>query len=300
MPTTVSPDGPPVNPVKAALSRFVVGTGIDRAFFALQRLAHHSSYVRAVNYHAVPQRHAESFRRQLEWYRRVFSPVGLDDLNALFETKTWKKDKPGLIVCFDDGRRDNIDVALPMLDEFGFIGWFFVPVGFIEAPPHDQFAFAKSQRIFHLPQDEKADRLAMTWDEIRELDRRGHVVSCHTWSHCRLNESVSAELQEREIVGAKSKIEQEIGRAVAAFGWVGGEASSFSASAARRIASAGFRYGFMNANAIITPKTNPLQLQRTNVEAVWPLEVVRFQLCGFMDAYSWRKRRRIDLLTRIE
>jgi peptidoglycan/xylan/chitin deacetylase (PgdA/CDA1 family) len=300
MPTVVSPDGPPLNPVKVALSNCVVVTGIDRVLLGLQRFVNRNGHVRAVNYHAVPQWHAESFRRQLEWYRKNFSSVGLDDLDALFATSTWKKDKPGLIVSFDDGRRDNVDVALPLLEEYGFIGWFFIPVGFVEAPPREQFTFAQTQRIFRLPQDEKADRLAMTWDEIRDLDRRGHVVSCHTWTHCRLNESVPGDQQEREIAGAKSKIEQEIGRNVAAFGWVGGEESSFSAAAAHRVADAGFRYGFMNANAVITPKTNPLQLQRTNVEAVWPIEVVRFQLCGLMDAYSWRKRRRVDRLTRTE
>ncbi len=42
----------------------------------------------------------------------------------------------------------------------------------------------------------------------------------------------------------------------------------------------------------------PLQIQRTNLEAAWPLDVVRFQLSGVMDALYAPKRRRVNRLTR--
>jgi len=55
----------------------------------------------------------------------------------------------------------------------------------------------------------------------------------------------------------------------------------------------------MTNNAVITPSTCPLQLQRTNIEAEDPLWLVRFQLSGFMDVFYAGKRRRVNRLTAI-
>jgi peptidoglycan/xylan/chitin deacetylase (PgdA/CDA1 family) len=284
--TTVGDDGPPLHPLKRWLARGLAATGLGR-------LRVGSRFLRAVNYHATPRRHADDFRRHLDWYQRNFCNVSLADLDSFFSTGTWPREKPGLILTFDDGRLDNHEVALPLIEEAGFVGWFFIPIGFVETPPADQFAFAQTHRIFHFPSDAAAARLAMNWEEIRDLDRRGHVVCAHTWTHRRLGASASAEILDREIRGAKEKLDAEVGRSTACFGWVGGEVESCSLAAGRMIASSGYRYAFENANAVVTPKTDPFRIQRTNIEACWPLDVVRFQLCGFMDAYSWRKRRRI-------
>ena len=80
------------------------------------------------------------------------------------------------------------------------------------------------------------------------------------------------------------------------FCWVGGEETSYSSEAAKLI-SENYKYSFMTNNAVIRPGDDPLQLQRTNIEAENPLELVRFQLSGLMDVYYTGKRRRVNRLT---
>ena len=42
---------------------------------------------------------------------------------------------------------------------------------------------------------------------------------------------------------------------------------------------------------------HPLQLERGNIEADYPLPVVEFQLSGLMDLLYWPRRRRVHAVT---
>jgi hypothetical protein len=112
-----------------------------------------------------------------------------------------------------------------------------------------------------------------------------------------MQQSVPAEVVKDEIVASRANLEQRLGQPVETFCWVGGEEDTYSVEAAREVRRAGYRYAFMTNNAPVLPGTDPFQIQRTNIEASWPLEVVRFQLSGVMDLLSLRKRRRVNRLT---
>jgi len=87
---------------------------------------------------------------------------------------------------------------------------------------------------------------------------------------------------------------------VDAFCWVGGEEWSYSSSAAAVIRHAGYRLSFMTNNLPVRQGSNPLQIQRTNIEAWNPTEIVAFQLNGILDFVYTRKRQRVNLLTLAE
>lgn len=252
-------------------------------------------HIRIVNYHDVPTSQAGAFERQLELYRRHFAPVGYDDLLAL-HAKRYQPPRPGLILSFDDGLRSHAEVVAPLLERHGFIGWFLVPVGLVEAKPQDQSDLAARGSIWHEPANPVDPRIALTWSDLLDLDRR-HVIGCHGWSHRRLTASLTSEDLDQEIVLAKRRLEQQLGREVPLFAWIGGEEVSYSASAARAIRDAGFRVGLMTNNAIVRPGSDLLQLQRTNIEASDPLWLVRFQLSGLLDLLYSPKRHRVNRLT---
>lgn len=272
-------------------------TRLTGALLAAQRLAHRGAYVRVVNYHATPLRDRERLRAHLAFFCDRFSPVSHDDLGRFLEKGRWDLPKPGLIVSFDDGLRSNFDVAAPLLEEFGFRGWFFAPTGFVSCPPEAQADFARRARIAVAEEDLSAGRIAMTWEELRDLAARGHVVGCHTQAHVRLGAELGAARLEEEIVGGKAELERRLDRPVDAFCWVGGEESSYSAGAAAWVRRAGFRFAFMTLHAPVVRGTSPLQIQRTNVEAGWPVGWAAFQVCGLLDLLYTRKRGRVVRLT---
>lgn len=283
-----------VRRAKRLVARTFSLTGVSSALLRAQSLVPRG-YVRVVNYHGTPPEHAARFEAQVAWLAAHFAPVTEAALDDFFRTGRWGAPKPGIIVSFDDGLRSNYAVAAPTLERHGLVGWFFVPVGFIDTPPEAQRAFAEARQV-QVDHAWPDGRLAMSWDELRALSRR-HVIGSHTRSHLRLGSEVAPAALEDEIVRTRDDLAAHLGKPANAFCWVGGEESSYSAEAARVVRRAGYRYAFMTNNAPIVASTDPLQLQRTNLEASWSLDVLRFQLSGVMDAAYAPKRERVNRLT---
>jgi peptidoglycan/xylan/chitin deacetylase (PgdA/CDA1 family) len=221
--------------------------------------------------------------------------VDLAGLRAL-RNGDWPHERPGLIISFDDGLRTHADVVAPLLEQYGLCGWFMVPVDFVDVPPAQQSEWARDHSIQFSPGSFADGRIALDWGDVRRLDA-SHVVACHTRSHQRLGAELDDRQLEFEIPGSKKILEERVGHEVPVFAWVGGEEPTYSDGAAGAIRAAGFEFSFMTNNAVIRPSTDPLQLQRSNIEADFPLPLTRFTLSGFYDLMYWPNRRRVNRLT---
>ncbi len=282
---------------KIFVANFTARTGIQWiARQCIKALTH--GVVRVVNGHSVPQSSTENFREQLAYYRQHYCDVTYEDLQQLFETGVWSKSKPGLIVSFDDGLRTQAEIAAPLLEEYGFTGWFFLPHEFLDTPEDQQRDYAQQHQIL-LDEDLPGPRIAMTWEQARQLQER-HVVGCHTASHCRLSAALTDEQRKHEIGEAKQVLEKRLGSAVDSFAWVGGQRWAYSRSCAEEIANANFRFSFMTNSLSVGAKTPPLQIDRTHVESWWPMSIVRFQLSGIVDLFFTRKRRSVHRETTVQ
>jgi peptidoglycan/xylan/chitin deacetylase (PgdA/CDA1 family) len=71
----------------------------------------------------------EEFDRQLEYLARNFEVVGPDALLASGSPRRRR-----VVLTFDDGYRDNFDVAFPLLRRHGLPAIFFLATGFLAAP----------------------------------------------------------------------------------------------------------------------------------------------------------------------
>ena len=93
---------------------------------------------------------------------------------------------------FDDGHISQHIYALPLLEQHGFRGIFFITV-----------SWTNQLKQF------------MDWQQLRELVSHGHEVQSHTWSHVMLTGCSDAEL-EREVAQSKRVLEDNLGTAVKA------------------------------------------------------------------------------------
>ena len=278
------------------LKQAIVATATRLGCFPLglaaQRLAWGSRFLRVLNYHATPQRDAAGLERQLDLYLEHFDPADPAALDACLAGR-FDGSKPRLLITFDDGYRSNHDVAAPLLEKRGFRGCFFLPEAEIAG---DRFtadiAFAKAK-------NEPEPR--MTWSEAHALEARGHRIGCHTRTHVRLADDLPAERLVDEITAAGRDIAEKLGHPVEDFCWVGGEEWSYGAGAFDEIRRAGYRRVFMTNLYPVLPGSSPIWIQRTNVEASWPIEQVKFYLSGVMDLAYAPKRRRLarKLLSRV-
>lgn len=245
-------------------------------------------FIRVVNYHDIPQTHADNFEDQLRFYSNRFVNVDKKMLTDFLDTGQWGHDRPGLIISFDDGLRSHYEVAAKLLERHGFIGWFFVPSRWIADARFDvatdEFAGLKSSDV------------CLTLDQLKYLAEH-HVVGCHTRTHTRLSKELSAEKLNKEIVLAKKDLTEMLGQNIDIFCWVGGEEFTYSREAAELIRQ-NYDLSFMTNSEAVRPNTHPLQLQRTNIEAPDSLPLVRFQTSGLMDVIYAAKRKRVNALTR--
>ena len=283
--------------------KYIIAKIMDYIFFndfciRLLNIFFGKNYIRAINYHDTQEKDSKNFEQQLKFYKKHFSSVSIQDLQQFLDSGIWQKKKPGLIISFDDGLRTNYEIAKPLLEKYEFIGWFFIPCGFIDIKPEKQSHFAQHHNIYYTFNSDSSKRIAMSWDELKDLSSQ-HIIGSHTFTHHRMNIKDSDDILKKEIIDSKLLIEKKLNSEIDIFCWVGGEEHTYTKKAAQYINKAGYKYSFMTNTYPITKKTSSLQLQRSNIESSFPLEVVKFQLCGLLDLYYFFKRYRVNRITKL-
>lgn len=211
---------------------------------SLARAYARTATVTAINYHNTPAFRADEYDRELAAIAERFSPATEDDLAHYLATGTWRTSKPGIVLAFYNGYRNNYDIMRPLLEKHGLIGWFFAVTAYSSCPPADQIEFGSVRRLKTIP-DEYADgRYALSWDELRSLDR-DHVVASHTRNHTRVSLDDAAAIED-EIVGAQNDFRAELGHPVRAFAWLFGGAYGENPVADAGVDRAGYEFLFSN------------------------------------------------------
>lgn len=137
----------------------------------------------------------ESFARGLETVlEHVGEPLAPDVIMA---DRSALPDRPTVLFTFDDGYRDVLDYALPILDAFGIRALFFLISDRSTAPTP-------------VPSSQPWDAY-LGWEDARELERAGHLVGAHSRTHMKLTE-LDADAQSAEIDGSLASVATELAR----------------------------------------------------------------------------------------
>lgn len=201
--------------------------------------------IRAVNFHSTSNSQSAHYDRQLSEYSRAFSSVNEDELREYLTTGVWHKSKPGLIVSVFEGYRNSYEVLTPLIEKHGFVGWYWVITGFVNTAISDQLTYAEHHDIDMLTHDYADGRYALTWDELRQLDRKGHVICCHTRSHTLLSE-LDAATRREEVIGSQDQFKNNLGHPVRSFVSLTGPAYGEDATTDRLVEAGGFEFVFSN------------------------------------------------------
>jgi peptidoglycan/xylan/chitin deacetylase (PgdA/CDA1 family) len=198
----------------------------------------------AINFHNTPQRKADEYDRQFALIAEHFAPTREDDLAHYLSSGSWPTAKPGIVLAFYNGYRNNFDVAYPLLEKHGLVGWFLVASGYVSCPPAEQLAFGKTRTLRTMKDEYLDGRYALSWDECRTLDRN-HVVGSHTRNHTRVSLDNALALDE-EIVGSQADFTSELGHPVRSFAWLFGGAYGENPLADFHVDRAGYEFLFSN------------------------------------------------------
>ena len=165
---------------------------------------------------------------------------------------------PGaVLITFDDGYRDNLANAAPILRSHGYAAVQFVPIAYVgesQPLPHEKHLAAHG---VHNP--------TVDWDEILALEGYGVRVESHGISHKPLAE-LEIDEAAREIAISKLKLEERLGRRVRAFSYVKGSEADYKPVHPSLVKQAGYDIAFTAVSGANSRRSDPLQLRRYNVE----------------------------------
>ncbi len=253
--------------------KHAVKHAVKRAAGAVGVFVPHSRpCARILTYHSVGERDHEmnvtprAFREQMAWLREHANVVSLADA---------ARGTPGVALTFDDGYRDNLTQAAPVLREFGMPATVFIVAG------------RAGEFLDHDSRHEPA-RL-MSWDEIRVLESMGIAIGAHTLSHPRLSRLMESQ-QREEIAGCAAMLAEQLNHPIEAFAYPFGSALDYDERSVRIVRETGFSYACSNRYGVnVAERLAPWELRR-----IW------IDRTDTLDTFCRKVRGQLDLLRHLE
>ncbi|MGE5418086.1 MAG: polysaccharide deacetylase family protein [Acidobacteriota bacterium] len=182
-----------------------------------------------------------------------------------FTDGTGETNKIELAVTFDDGYKDNLTTAAPIMQKYGIPFTVFVTTSFLASK----------------------DSLYMSRNELKELAScPGATIGAHGITHTPLSECDDFTLM-AELIDSKNSLEDLLGQSIITMGYPFGAVD-------RRVRNAVKEVGYQRAGCsrfdINGPERDPLLLCRSVILAQDSERVFLQKLRGDWDWYRWRDR----------
>jgi len=214
-----------MQPLKNVLGRLMFASGLDALLLGRTGVVvafHRVHEDRDVYGLSIDRR---TFQRYCEFFQRHFKVIPLGEFVAKLE-----RGEPlnrHLAITFDDGYRDNFDNALPVLEKLALPATFFVVSQWIGSNVVPWW-------------DAHGTQPWMTWDQVRELRRRGFEIGSHTRTHSDLG-SITGPFALKEILGGRLEIEERLEARIDLFAYPYGGSQHMASANRELVKAAGFR-----------------------------------------------------------
>lgn len=224
---------------------------------------------RILTYHSIGDRRhdmtvsAEAFDQQMAW---------LVNNTAIRPLAKVTGGAPGVAITFDDGFRDNLELAAPILARHAITAHLFMVAGRPGGTLPDE------------PDRERGQ--LMNWDELRAWRDAGHGIGAHTLNHARLSH-LSREEQEREILGSKTVLEDILAQPVDTFAYPYGSIRDYNAHSVELVKSVAFKSAFSNRYGVVKPMDQPFEIKRIWIDASDTISSFSAKVTGRLDALAW-------------
>lgn len=226
------------------------------------------SGVRIVHYHYVFDDERERFAEQLRFLAREFRPVSLSQ--AVEGLRLGQAVGDEVVVTFDDGFRNQLDNAAPLLAEQGFSACFFLVTDLLDANGDQARAFCRDKLHLPLPVE------PLGWDGASRLLELGHEIGSHTRSHPNLT-SLGADALLEELASSREELSKRLG-AVRHVSAPYGDRTRFSEAVADAARAAGYESCASAIRGVNRSALDLYTLHRQHLSASWPIRELGYFL----------------------
>ena len=170
-------------------------------------LYHHVGNPRAGRFNVT----VDHFRAQMQWlHDNGYVSVSVDQIAAALRGEGELPPKP-VAITFDDGWKDQLNNAVPILNEFGYIATFYI-VG--------RWANSESP-------------LTMNWKDVQGLRAQGYWIAAHSLSHKTETRLKPAALWQ-EIIGGRDLIAHAISETATTHAYPSGAVNTYVENMVRK------------------------------------------------------------------
>jgi len=256
--------------------KIVFSLNLDAFFRMLKRgyivLMYHSVPLRASWTYDVSKRCFEEHLRYLKNNYEILS------ISSIVDDIREKRDCQAPIcgITFDDGYKNNYEIAYPLLMKYEIPATIFISTGCISNGQDDNYKFTIKKRF--------AGKRMLNWSEVKEMKESGLIdIGAHTHNHEDLT-SLSKQDALREIRTSKKIIEDKLDTKIELFSFPGGK---FNEDVKELVKSSGFKAGFTSEALINLPNQNPYEVSRISIgRATEELPYFVFKVCGLTDTLT--------------
>ena len=273
------------------LVKLIVFNTIGKLASLFFRLLVNKNRIFVVNYHTTYPEFNNNFLKQITFFKKNFDVVDLESI------KKFKfSEKPKLILTFDDAHVSNFQIS-KILQEENIPAVFFIPVNFVyrdsEQNLKQEYDLAVNKfsilSDYNLDQKNDYKKLSMTHENLLELIDKNFEIGCHSLNHVRLNNNLSLNEFQKEIIESKIILERNLKTKINYFCWVIGDKKSYSPRAYNLIKK-NYELSFMTLCESFKVNSDHHKIHRFNVETNFSLNQVAFILSGIYE-FIYKKRR---------
>ena len=253
--------------------------------------------------------YSKNFEKQIRFYKNNFKFIYPDEFY-----NDHNNEGINILITFDDGYKDNYDLAFPILKQYGAKCIFFVATDFIDTNKwlwHDKVRYLvtqgkaernNSERILkemnkgiNIPanfkkeidtlfEKEKMPPIMMNWGNLKEIKNSGLKIGAHTNTHKILSFLTDSE-QDEEIKLSIDRLNIELGFETKEFAYPNGSWNNYTIESLKKMK---INHSFIMAPPGINNRIqNKLKIKRIGINASDSISLVVFKI--FLSSLSFRQ-----------
>ncbi len=254
------------------------------SLFGLYKFSNFNTKI--IAYH---QANPEYFEEQITFLKNNFQVSSLSQ--ALQDL-----DKKQVVITFDDGYKNNLEVAYPVLKKLGLKATVYTTYNFIDNNQFTWWDKLENENLYHLAEslknlnpselDKKVNELTknqekpkkydfMTWEDLKQIEDVFEIGG-HTITHPILT-TIPIEEARKEIADSKVKLEEKLGHEVFSFAYPNG---NFNENLMKIVQESGFKNSVTYQNGNNNSSTNNYSLFRRGINYYDNLAIFKAKIGG--------------------